>query len=326
MGMKRNDEGRENGSGKPRRVTVAPPGEGDPMQRASRNGVYFLQAMIIVAAFLVVCCVFYLASGKIGFFAIAVAVFAAIVVASSVHIAQQWERMVVMRLGKLKCVKGPGLFFTIPFIEYSTMRIDVRIRTTAFGAEETLSTDLVPLDVDAVVFWMVHDAERACVAVDDYANQLLFSAQTILRDAIGRASVSEVAIRRNQLDQELQEVIEERTSLWGITVLSVEIRDILLPKELQDVMSLEAQAEQRKKARIILMEAEQDICEMMDDMGETYAKNDAALRLRAMHLLYESVRETGGTVVVPSSFSEGFGDVLGDAAKDVLGKGPGAGA
>ncbi|MRZ30605.1 LysR family transcriptional regulator [Paeniclostridium sordellii] len=143
--------------------------------------------------------------------------------------------------------------------------------------------------------------------------------EATLRDAIGRAGAAEVAIRREQLDRELKRVLEEKVAAWGVTILSVEVRDILLPKELQDVMSLEAQAEQRKKARIILMEAEQDICEMMDDMGDTYAKNDAALRLRAMHLLYESVRETGGTVVVPSSFSEGFGDVLGDAAKDALG-------
>ena len=148
----------------------------------------------------------------------------------------------------------------------------------------------------------------------DFTRAVELAAQTALRDAIGRASVAEVAIRREQLDRELKRVLEEKVAPWGITVLSVEIRDILLPKELQDVMSLEAQAEQRKKARIILMEAEQDICEMMDDMGDTYAKNDAALRLRAMHLLYESVRETGGTVVVPSCFSEGFGDVLGDAA------------
>ncbi|MEG2533676.1 MAG: SPFH domain-containing protein, partial [Gordonibacter sp.] len=145
------------------------------------------------------------------------------------------------------------------------------------------------------------------------------AAQTALRDAIGRAGVAEVAIRREQLDRELKRMLEEKVAQWGITILSVEVRDILLPKELQEVMSLEAQAEQRKKARIILMEAEQDICEMMDEMGGTYAKNDAALRLRSMHLLYESVRETGGTVVVPSSFSEGFGDVLGDHAKDALG-------
>lgn len=313
MGMKRNDEGRENGSGKPRRVTVAPPGEGDPMQRASRNGVYFLQAMIIVAAFLVVCCVFYLASGKIGFFAIAVAVFVAIVVASSVHIAQQWERMVVMRLGKLKCVKGPGLFFTIPFIEYSTMRIDVRIRTTAFGAEETLSTDLVPLDVDAVVFWMVHDAERACVAVDDYANQLLFSAQTILRDAIGRATAAEVTARRDQLDRELKRLLEEKVSEWGITVLSVEVRNILLPEELQDVMSLEAQAEQKKKARLILMEAEPEISAMIERYAHTY-DDDTALELRKMYLLYEGVKEGKGTVVVPSSWNEGFADKVSEAS------------
>ena len=248
---------------------------------------------------------------------------AALLVLSSTHIALSWEKVVVLRFGKLNRVVGPGLYFTIPVIEHGTIRVDQRTIATPFYAEKTLTADLVPVDLDAVVFWMVWDPKKACLAVEDYEHSASLVAQTALRDAIGRASVSEVAIRRNQLDQELQEVIEERTSLWGITVLSVEIRDILLPKELQDVMSLEAQAEQRKKARIILMEAEQDICEMMDDMGDTYAKNDAALRLRAMHLLYESVRETGGTVVVPSSFSEGFGDVLGDAAKDVLGKGSG---
>ena len=191
---------------------------------------------------------------------------ASIVVASSVHIAQQWERMVVMRLGKFKCVKGPGFFLTLPFVEYSTMRIDVRIRTTAFGAEETLSNDLVPLDVDAVVFWMVHDAEKACVAVDDYAHQLLLSAQTILRDAIGRATAAEVTARRDQLDRELKRLLEEKVSAWGITVLSVEVRNILLPEELQEVMSLEAQAEQKKKARLILMEAESEISAMIEGL------------------------------------------------------------
>lgn len=305
MVMKRNVEDR--GNGKPQRVTVAPQGDGDPMQRASRNGVYFLQTMVIAATFLLVCGSFYLVTGSVGFFAVIAAAFAAIVVASSVHVAQQWERMVVMRLGKLKCVKGPGLFCTIPFIEYSTMRIDMRIRTTAFGAEETLSTDLVPLDVDAVVFWMVHDAERACVTVDDYANQLLFSAQTILRDAIGRATAAEVTARRDQLDRELKRLLEEKVSEWGITVLSVEVRNILLPEELQDVMSLEAQAEQKKKARLILMEAESEISEMIERYAHAY--DDAtALELRKMYLLYEGVKEGKGTVVVPSSWNEGFAD------------------
>lgn len=312
MGKKQSDSAN---NGKPRRVTVAPPGAGDPMQKASRNGVYFLQAMIIAAAFLAVCAAFYLATGGIGFFAVAIAAFAAVVVASSVHIAQQWERMVVMRLGKLKCVKGPGLFFTVPFIEYSTMRIDVRIRTTAFGAEETLSTDLVPLDVDAVVFWMVHDAERACVAVDDYANQLLFSAQTILRDAIGRATAAEVTARRDQLDRELKRLLEEKVSEWGITVLSVEVRNILLPEDLQDVMSLEAQAEQKKKARLILMEAESEISSMIESYARTY-DDDTALELRKMYLLYEGVKEGKGTVVVPSSWNEGFADKVVESSGD----------
>ncbi|RDB69281.1 slipin family protein [Eggerthella sinensis] len=312
MGSKRNER-RE--SEKLRRVTVAPQGDGDPMQRASRNGVYFLQGIIIAAVFLAVCLVFFLVAGRIGFFAVATAAFASIVVASSVHIAQQWERMVVMRLGKFKCVKGPGFFLTMPFVEYSTMRIDVRIRTTAFGAEETLSNDLVPLDVDAVVFWMVHDAEKACVAVDDYAHQLLLSAQTILRDAIGRATAAEVTARRDQLDRELKRLLEEKVSAWGITVLSVEVRNILLPEELQEVMSLEAQAEQKKKARLILMEAESEISAMIEGYAHTYDDN-TALELRKMYLLYEGVKEGKGTVVVPSSWNEGFADkVAEDAGK-----------
>ncbi|MBQ3386555.1 MAG: slipin family protein, partial [Eggerthellaceae bacterium] len=203
----------------------------------------------------------------------------------------------------------------IPVVEQATMRVDTRVRVTTFGAEETLTSDLVPLNVNAVLFWCVWDAKAACTEVGNFTRAVELAAQTALRDAIGRAGAAEVATRREQLDRELKKVLEEKVSAWGITILSVEVRDILLPRELQDVMSLEAQAEQRKKGRIILMEAEQDIADMMDEMGHIYEDNDAAMRLRAMHLLYESVRETGGTVVVPSSFSEGFGDVLGDALK-----------
>ena len=198
------------------------------------------------------------------------------------------------------------------------MRVDGRVRVTSFERRRDPYGRSGALDVNAVLFWHVWDAKAACTEVGDFTRAVELAAQTALRDAIGRAGAAEVAIRREQLDRELKRVLEEKVAQWGVTILSVEVRDILLPKELQDVMSLEAQAEQRKKARIILMEAEQDICEMMDDMGDTYAKNDAALRLRAMHLLYESVRETGGTVVVPSSFSEGFGDVLGDNVKKVV--------
>ena len=260
----------------------------------------------------------WLTVGRVTLEVIVVAALAALLAIGCCHVAQQWERVVVLRLGRFNRVSGPGLFWTIPVIEQNAMRVDGRVRSTTFGAEETLTSDLVPLNVSAVLFWMVYDAEAACTEVGDFARAVELSAQTALRDAIGRGSAAEVAIRRQQLDRELKKALEEKVAPWGITVLSVEIRDILLPKELQDTMSLEAQAEQRKKARITLTEAEQDICDMMCDMGEAYAENDAALRLRAMHLLYESVRETGGTVVVPSSFSEGFGDVLPDVAKEVL--------
>ena len=254
---------------------------------------------------------------------VVVGALASAVLFSCMHVVLEWERSVVLRFGKFNRVAGPGLIFMIPLVEYSAATVDMRMRSTAFKAEHVLTADLVPMNVDAVLFWHVWDAAAACTEVGDFTRAVEMAAQTALRDAIGRASAAEVAIRREQLDRELKRVLEEKVAPWGVTILSVEVRDILLPKELQEAMSLEAQAEQRKKARIILMEAEQDICEMMDDMGDTYAKNDVALRLRAMHLLYESVRETGGTVVVPSSFSEGFGDVLGDVAKDVLGKGSG---
>lgn len=289
-------------------------------ERASNAGVILFSAVVFLLVFLVVVGGAWAITGAVGAVSLILALVAALLVMSSVHIAQQWEKVVVLRFGKFNRVSGPGLFWTFPVIEQNTMRVDGRVRVTSFGAEETLTADLVPLDVNAVLFWMVWDAKAACTEVGDFTRTVELAAQTALRDAIGRAGVAEVAIRREQLDRELKRILEEKVAAWGITILSVEIRDILLPKELQEVMSLEAQAEQRKKARIILMEAEQDICEMMAEMGDSYAKNDAALRLRAMHLLYESVRETGGTVVVPSSFSEGFGDVLPDSVKESLGK------
>ena len=288
-------------------------------ERASSAGVLLFSVVVFVVSFGVVLGIMGAIKGSVGLIVVIVAAMVAALATMSIHIAQQWEKVVVLRFGRFNRVSGPGLFWTIPVIEQNTMRVDGRVRATTFGAEETLTADLVPLNVNAVLFWMVWDAKAACTEVGDFTRAVELAAQTALRDAIGRAGVAEVAIRREQLDRELKRVLEEKVAQWGITILSVEVRDILLPKELQDVMSLEAQAEQRKKARIILMEAEQDICEMMGEMGDAYSKNDAALRLRSMHLLYESVRETGGTVVVPSSFSEGFGDVLGDHAKDVLG-------
>lgn len=318
------DARRAAGEGQRRTYQVVPDASTEvPGERASNAGVLLFSAVVFAVAFCAVLGAALTLGGGLGVTGVVAALVVAVLVTMSVHVAQQWEKVVVLRFGKFNRVSGPGLFWTIPIVESNTMRVDGRVRVTSFGAEETLTADLVPLDVSAVLFWMVWDAQAACTEVGDFTRTVELAAQTALRDAIGRAGVAEVAIRREQLDRELKRVLEEKVAPWGITILSVEVRDILLPKELQEAMSLEAQAEQRKKARIILMEAEQDICEMMDDMGEAYANNDAALRLRAMHLLYESVRETGGTVVVPSSFSEGFGDVLGDAAKDVLKGTPG---
>jgi regulator of protease activity HflC (stomatin/prohibitin superfamily) len=287
----------------------------DQRQVASQGGIAVFAAALFTIVFLAVLASFYAAFQTVDAISLACALALASFLASTLHIAFQWEKVVVMRLGKFNRVTGPGLFLTIPIIEQCAMRVDQRVRVTAFGAEETLTADLVPLDVDAVLFWMIWDAKMACIEVGDYGLAVELAAQTALRDAIGRASVAQVAIRRNQLDKELTGILEEKVAPWGITVLSVEIRDILVPKELQDVMSLEAQAEQRKKARIILMEAEQDIADMMMEMGESYTHNDQALRLRAMHLLYESVKDTGGTVVIPSSLGDSFGDLLAKGVK-----------
>lgn len=289
-------------------------------ERANNAGVWLFSAVVFALCFAVVAGAWVALCGRIGAVGIAVALIAALMGIMATHIAQQWEKVVVLRLGKFNRVSGPGLFWTIPIIEQNVMRVDGRMRVTTFGAEETLTSDLVPLNVNAVLFWMVWDAKAACTEVNDFTRAVELAAQTALRDAIGRANVAEVAIRRQQLDRELKKALEEKCADWGITVLSVEVRDILLPKELHDAMSLEAQAEQRRKARIILMEGEQDVADMLDGIGRVYEGNDEAIRLRAMHLLYESVRETGGTVVMPSSFSEGFGDVLGDSMKDALKK------
>ena len=275
-------------------------------------------ALVFAVALLVVAGVGTLLAGAFTAWVALAAFLCAVLAAMSIHIAQQWERVVVLRLGKFNRVSGPGIFWTFPFLEQNAIRVDCRVRPTTFDAEETLTADLVPLDVNAVLLWMVYDAKAACNEVSDFTRTVELAAQAALRDAIGRLTAAEVAIRREQLDADIKQALEDEASQWGVAVLSVKVRDILLPAALHDVMSLEAQAEQRRKARIILMEAEQDISAMAAELGEVYGGGDAALRLRAMHLLYESVRETGGTVVVPSSFSEGFGDVLPDKVKQKM--------
>ncbi len=295
-------------------------------RRTSQNGSLAFSAFVFAVVFAAIVAAAFGLTGRFEVWGVVAAFALACLAVMTVHIAMQWEKVVVLRFGKFSRTKGPGLYFTIPFIEQTALKADQRIMVTGFGAEETLTSDLVPINVDAVLFWMVWDAEKACLEVENYYNSVSLAAQTALRDAIGRASVSEVAIRRNQLDQELQEVIEERTSSWGVTVLSVEIRDIVIPQELQEVMSAEAQAEREKNARMVLAEVEKDISAMLVDAAHVYEENDVALRLRTMHLLYESVKGSGGTVVIPSAYSEGFSDAALNHMTDSLktAKGPGA--
>lgn len=289
-------------------------------RRTSQNGAVAFSAFVFTVSFCAVSAVGCVFAGEPIVWVFLVASVIAFLATMSIHIAMQWEKVVVLRLGKFNRTKGPGLYFTIPFIDQVALSADQRVMVTGFGAEATLTSDLVPINVDAVLFWMVWDAEKAALEVENYYNSVSLAAQTALRDAIGRASASEVAVRRNQLDAELQEIIEEKTNQWGITILSVEIRDIVIPESLQEVMSAEAQAEREKNARMVLAEVEKDISSMLVEAAEQYKENEVALRLRTMHLLYESVKSTGGTVVIPSAYTEGFSDSSIDAMVDSLKK------
>ena len=288
----------------------------DPSRKATRNGAVMVTVILALAAFLAVLGAWYALTGALSLAAIAVALVVGLAVLSSVHVCLEWERAVIMRLGRFSRLAGPGIFFSIPLIEFCTLRVDQRTIATPFGAEEALTSDLVPLDVDAVLFWMIWDPEKACTEVEDCRFAVALTAQTALRDAIGRASVSNVVMRRHQLDQELQEAVEAKVTDWGITVLSVEIRDIVIPKELQRVMSLEAQAECRKNARIALMEAERDVSAILQEVAETYSHDDIALSLRKMHLTYEGMQDNGSSLVVPSAYSEGFAKEPGKEASE----------
>lgn len=284
-------------------------------ERASDAGGFVFSLIMFALPFAVVFLGGGWATGGLSIPVLAIALAVGALCAMTLHIAFDWQRVVVTRFGAFNRIAGPGLYATIPIIEQKTMSVDMRIRTTPILAEETLTSDLVPLDVNAALFWMVYDPQEACTEVRNFTASVDMAAQAALRDAIGRASVAEVAMRRNQLDSELKRVLEEQAEPWGVQIVDVKIRDILVPKELQDAMSAEAQAEQQRKARVTLMEAEQDVFDLIGNISAEHGNDENALRIRAMHLLYESVSKTGGTVVVPSSFSEGFGDVLPDEAK-----------
>ncbi|MEG1517351.1 MAG: slipin family protein [Raoultibacter sp.] len=276
--------------------------------KPTRNGASLFSAVLAVLTFVMVVLVSCFGLGILSFWTLLVALCVSAFVTAMIHVSMEWERLVIFRFGAFSRVAGPGLIFMIPVVEQVACRVDMRTIATPFDAEMTLTSDLVPLNIDAVLFWMVWDAKKACIEVENYFSAVRCIAQTAMRDAIGRASVAEVALSRDQLDKELKKVIEDETAPWGIAVISVKIRDIVLPEELQEAMSLEAQAEREKNARLVLAGAEQDISEMIASAGKVYESKDAALKIRTMHLLYESVKKSNGTIVtVPSALSDGLG-------------------
>jgi len=216
-------------------------------------------------------------------------------------VASQWEKAVVLRLGKFHGLRGPGAFWIIPIIDAIPSWIDHRVMVTSFSAEKTLTKDTVPVDVDAVLFWVVWDAEKAALEVKDYQPALAWAAQTALRDIIGRMMLADILIGRSAIDEELQHIIDERTTPWGVTVQSVEIRDIVIPQNLEDAMSRQAQAERERQSRIILGESEKQIAASFAEASEAYIHNPTALHLRAMNMLFEGLKEKGALVIVPSS-------------------------
>ena len=218
----------------------------------------------------------------------------------SIKMAQQWERAVILRLGKLHTVKGPGLFILVPIIDQVAMWIDQRIRTSEITAEEALTRDTVPVNVDAIVFWNVHDAQSAALNIVDYNSAVQRVAQTSLRETIGASQLSTLLSERQQADDDLKRVISAKTEAWGVTVNSVEIRDVAIPPSLQDAMSRQAQAEREKQARVILGSAEEEVAQKFVNAAKLYASQPEALQLRAMNIIYETTKERGATILMPS--------------------------
>ena len=248
--------------------------------------------------------------------AVIVGLLLGIFLAQSPKIARQWERAVVLRLGRYVGLRGPGLFWIIPFVDSVSAWVDQRVITTSFAAEETLTSDTVPVNVDAVLFWMVYDPEKAALEVQNYPQAVSWAAQTALRDIIGRTSLTDLLRGRERIEDELQQLIDERSNPWGVTVQSVEMRDVIIPAALQDAMSREAQAAREKQARIILGQAEVEIAHSFATAAQSYRDNPTALHLRAMNMLYEGLKEKGALMLVPSSAVEsmGMGGLLGAAA------------
>ena len=219
----------------------------------------------------------------------------------ALKVAQQWEKAVLLRLGRFKALRGPGLFWIVPILESTPTWIDHRVMVTPFNAEKTLTKDTVPVDVDAVLFWMVWDAEKAALEVNDYRAAIAWAAQTALREIIGQMTLADILVGRAKMDADLQQIIDERTNPWGVSVQSVEIRDVVIPQDLEEAMSRQAQAERERQARVILGESERQIASSFAEASLAYINNPTALHLRAMNMLFEGLKEKGALVIVPSS-------------------------
>jgi len=234
----------------------------------------------------------------------------------AIRIVQQWEKVAVLRLGRYVGLRGPGIFHIIPIVETLSPYVDQRVRVASVSAESTLTRDTVPVNVDAIVFWLVWNAEKSILEVENFIDAINMSAQTALRESIGRHELAQMITERKTMGRELQRILEEKTNPWGITVQSVEIRDVKIPSGLEDAMSRQAQAQRERQARIILGQAEQEISNSFVQAAAAYAENPVALHLRAMNMLYEAVKEKGAMVIVPSSAVEtmGLGGTLATAS------------
>lgn len=249
---------------------------------------------------------------------IPVGIVLAFLASDCVRTASQWEKAVVLRLGKYHGLAGPGLFFVIPVIDSIAAWVDQRIMITSFTAEQTLTKDTVPVDVDAVLFWVVWDPEKAVLEVADYRTAVAWAAQTALRDLIGKTLLADMLVGRLLLDEELRKLIDERTAPWGISVQSVEIRNVIIPSELQEAMSREAQAERERRARVLLGTAETEIAKKFVEAAKAYQDDPIALQLRAMNILYEGLKETDSTIVIPSSVADSLSSIADTLDLNVL--------
>jgi len=278
-------------------------------QNAPATVIAVLLALGVIAAALVA----FFVSWPPGYIIAAALALSAVFIPPSILMARQWEKAVVLRFGRLHAIRGPGLFLIVPFVDTVTAWIDQRIQTTEFNAEQALTRDTVPTNIDAILFWQVHDPERAALEISDYRRAILSVAQTSLREMIGSSPLSALLSERKAADLQLKEEIGRKTAEWGVAAISVEIRDVAIPAQLQDAMSRQAQAEREKAARVILGAAEEEIARKFLNAANTYGHNPVALQLRAMNIIYETTKERGSTVLIPTSMVDSLnvGGVIG---------------